>query len=1405
MGAELSYSRADPPESIKLGVQYTSADTTVWPHLLPLAQWFTASFARVVRSRLRERKSSGLLTFNEFWVLIDREGRLSDPAAQLWHKDILDLTSASLLSPKGSKGTNCITEPSGNPTTSTRPVLELYLQHVFHTFTKSSPSNSTARVYALEFLAGMVVISRAIWTLSDKVMLLAEIFLDPVSSGGVDGADCAGVVALKESDIALLILCVMRGVSKATLGIEEVWARRRVDPVVVSMQLATNCIRQVTSRQVLQPKSVSLTRKAPTVTQSEFCEYVQRTPLLRCFLALYSGEEMRNPSTFAGFQLMQSVSYSDKKYHARLEKQAAMYSSLLAQEVTFEGRQSKRRTSAATLIQSTWRRRCSRLAARHIIRCQVAERHASAAVVQAFVRRNWMSKQLENVASIERRALNGAVFTAGSGSCVGIPSMMNGGSREAQLQPLRLIESFKSLDAVIVTISSSSTFALALHEDCRTVFAWGKSFPRDYAERDGAPLPCLYGLQPRQLAYQFEDTRVVQISCGLRHALALTDNGMVFSWGFNDHGQLGHGPANVFAARTSGQSYHKFYDELSGREFEYLISPTKLLYFQGCETQQAEPIPIERVVCGDYYSIALSQDGDVFTWGEASEGQLGHGDAHPAFQVALVDRYMTNSAYTYLSQPEPVLALSDIRVVQIACQRNHVMALSEDARVFEWGNWGRRRGVDSEHAFSPMERMDAQAFRLRQIAIGDHHAIAEGASVWLALHTPATTDEPEYKSHTSSSAFYVETTLECSLDMIEREFIKNEASETTLMWKCHFVDVDFDDIGDFGNRVSIALANEFAAADASNGLWQRRIEKLALNSIEEVSRFDSQIRQLFNLGIVSTDTSTANQMNDGDMYSTILKNYLGNRVQRELVVFPRGKPEGYYIQFLIPPGEPAASSTTDDEGRTEVVNEIQHPTVVEFFVRGSNMAKRTITNRGFATQVYHPSMADVAKRLKQQQLRQKKRPTAEPTATNSLFVLEINEGVLSSWTTSDDDLNSLQMAAELDAEMIGVEITRRVLELQETGVLAVLVVLDLFDADAFDLDFPEDSGIYIPVFMLSMKTYGTASSSLAHSSHEQSSQDVQLWSINDIVSQLDYGQKRPRSAMNAARLPSLVELPPPLLARCFSRVDTASSRIEAAFEAGAAGVLFVKNPRDSTGDDRTEDFDSLPRRTHFRPDKPQRLVAMLPHDHGVRLRAATLAAQQCAEAQEEGANLRDLVVDVQFEIRPGGTTYAWGNAENGRLGLGADPGVDASDFYEDGYEALTDAAYRFIAAPTRIPALVGIEMKQLVCGSAHSLAVTTTGEVFSWGRGSHGQLAVAQAGAPGRHSEDHWEPQHVDGLQYESVAQVAASDTCSLFLTERLPDDAYLARRREIARLKAQAKKAKADVDEIAFSDDDSS
>ena len=77
-------------------------------------------------------------------------------------------------------------------------------------------------------------------------------------------------------------------------------------------------------------------------------------------------------------------------------------------------------------------------------------------------------------------------------------------------------------------------------------------------------------------------TEWTQIVGGGWHTAALTKEGKVFTWGYNYNGQLGHGD----------------------RQDKHI--PTKVEILDG--------LFIVKIACGHYHTIAITDDGDAYTW-----------------------------------------------------------------------------------------------------------------------------------------------------------------------------------------------------------------------------------------------------------------------------------------------------------------------------------------------------------------------------------------------------------------------------------------------------------------------------------------------------------------------------------------------------------------------------------------------------------------------------------------------------------------------------------------------------------------------------------------------------------------------------------------------------------------------
>ena len=108
-------------------------------------------------------------------------------------------------------------------------------------------------------------------------------------------------------------------------------------------------------------------------------------------------------------------------------------------------------------------------------------------------------------------------------------------------------------------------------------------------------------------------------------------------------------------------------------------------------------------------------------------------------------------------------------------------------------------------------------------------------------------------------------------------------------------------------------------------------------------------------------------------------------------------------------------------------------------------------------------------------------------------------------------------------------------------------------------------------------------------------------------------------------------------------------------------------------------------------------------------RAARATAAGAAGEQDDRAGAR---AEPQFVLSEFGDVYAWGRGFEGQLGLGT---LEVS------------------LCPKYVSAFQGTPIAQLGAGGNHSVALSSTGQVFCWGEALSGQVGtgrVSSAGSP---------------------------------------------------------------------------
>ena len=185
----------------------------------------------------------------------------------------------------------------------------------------------------------------------------------------------------------------------------------------------------------------------------------------------------------------------------------------------------------------------------------------------------------------------------------------------------------KSLPPTMTAIAVGGDFSLALDRD-GTVWGWGNNARGQLGGGEKKDTPVM---TPMRIA-QSQGIGLRAIAAGTAFALALDENGVVYAWGDNTHGQLGRGDDP-----TATQP-----DKVHGLP------------------------PIAGIAAGGDYGLALDKEGMLWAWGLNDRGQLGDGTT------------------VMRSTPQPVPGLGKVQVMAAGVE--HALALQEDGALMAWGD-----------------------------------------------------------------------------------------------------------------------------------------------------------------------------------------------------------------------------------------------------------------------------------------------------------------------------------------------------------------------------------------------------------------------------------------------------------------------------------------------------------------------------------------------------------------------------------------------------------------------------------------------------------------------------------------------------------------------------------------------
>lgn len=198
----------------------------------------------------------------------------------------------------------------------------------------------------------------------------------------------------------------------------------------------------------------------------------------------------------------------------------------------------------------------------------------------------------------------------------------------------------------IVQIVAGKDHILAL-DNKGLVYAWGNGqqfqLGRKILERS-----MMSSLEPRSFGLK----NVKFIGSGEFHSFAITKEGKVLAWGLNQYGQCGV--------------------DMNIEDGAVVSKPTEIKSLKGKD--------IVYITGGEHHSVAISQSGEVYTFGRYDMKEIGIEKEKLPLDDCIVDAHGNVRCL-----PVPTKLITLPPVSSVACGSHHTLAITTDGFVFSWG------------------------------------------------------------------------------------------------------------------------------------------------------------------------------------------------------------------------------------------------------------------------------------------------------------------------------------------------------------------------------------------------------------------------------------------------------------------------------------------------------------------------------------------------------------------------------------------------------------------------------------------------------------------------------------------------------------------------------------------------
>jgi len=285
----------------------------------------------------------------------------------------------------------------------------------------------------------------------------------------------------------------------------------------------------------------------------------------------------------------------------------------------------------------------------------------------------------------------GSLWTWGKGHF----GQLGHGNREPRQRPTRLgKEMYGASPAVMLSCGSDHTLVLA---GVGYVWSCGDGYYGQLGHGDTADklVLTLVGSEV------FQGAQIVMVAAGGVHSMALGAEGRVWTWGWGRYGQLGHNDTKdrlvpsllvgkalggAAAVLVAAGEYHTVAVTIEGELWVWGHGAWGQLGLDDKATRLAPTLveagtafgglQVLTVTCGCFHTLAVTKEGTLWTFGKGENGVLGHNDLNNRLVPTRIEACRRVGETHHLG---------NAKIVSIAAGPTHSIAVTEKGALYTWG------------------------------------------------------------------------------------------------------------------------------------------------------------------------------------------------------------------------------------------------------------------------------------------------------------------------------------------------------------------------------------------------------------------------------------------------------------------------------------------------------------------------------------------------------------------------------------------------------------------------------------------------------------------------------------------------------------------------------------------------